>query len=264
MIDIHYALQICDLSSNQNLERYCSNDRTLISKKCIKSFFQAIKFVSESNSDVRQTIRLFNDKSSKSLLDYVNNLIVDYSTDNIVIELETISESGVMNSIKCCYDWLKLNGKDLVYQVQDDFLFYEDSIYQMIDIFMQIYSDTNQLPIISGYNDPYYWVNEYKYRPTPRMVVPGSKQYWIQNYNLSCSFMTSRSQFSKNWDLLEYFCSLNPKEKVLENVSLNKILVDRNQLGLIPFTSVCLHMQSETEKDPYLNWKSLWDEQIVE
>ena len=264
MINIHYALQICDLSSNQNLQRYCSNDRTLISKKCVKSFFEAVKFVSKSNSDVKQTIKIFNDKSSKNLLDFIDKLILENTTENILVELETISESGVMNSVRACYNWLKDNGKDLVYQVQDDFLFYEDSIYQMIDVFMQVYSDTNQSSIISGYNDPYYWTTSYRYKPTPRMVIPGSKQYWLQNYNLSCSFMTSYTQFNMNWDLLEYFCSLDPKGKNLENVSLNKILVDRNQLGLIPFTSICLHMQSETEKDPYLNWESLWNKQLVD
>ena len=82
------------------------------------------------------------------------------------------------------------------------------------------------------------------------MVVPGANQYWIQCFDLSCSFLTSHKQFIDNWDMMEYFLSLDPTSKMeLENVSLNRILVDRQQLGLMPTSSIILHMQSDFEKE---------------
>lgn len=265
MISVHYALQVCDVASNQGQERFCSNDRTLISKKCIKSFLESVKYVSKEKPEVHHTIRIFDDHSSPELISFINNTIVQYQSKNIDIELESLSDSGIMQSIEKCYVWLKENGKDLVYQVQDDYLFQEDAIYQIIDIFMQVSGEVGAYPIVSGYHDPRYWnMKSYKYKSTPRMVIPGSKQYWMQCFDISCSFLTSHQQFVNNWDMMEYFLSLDPKDPdKLENVSLNRILVDRGQLGLIPFSSLSLHMQSDAEKDPYMDWTKLWEKQEV-
>lgn len=264
MIQIHYALQTCDSSSNQNQERYCSNDRTLISKKCITSFFKSIKYVSNKNTDVYHIIKIFEDKCTEDLKSFLNEIKNLYEDKNITIKIEHTNSSGIMQSIENCYLWLKYNGKDLIFQVQDDYLFTEDSIFQMIDMFMQIYNDINLQPFISGYNDACNWYCKgYRYKSTPRMVVPGMSQYWIQMYDISCSFLTSHFNFIKHWDIMEYFLSLNPTGKDLENVSLNRILVDRNELGLMPFSSISLHMQSETEKDPYIDWTKIWNKQDI-
>jgi SAM-dependent methyltransferase len=266
MIDIHYAIQTCDVFSNQRQERYCSNNRTLISKKCIKSFLESVNYVSKKKPEVNHTIKLFDDHSSQELVDFLKQCISNYSSDNIKIELESLSESGIMQSIGSCYSWLKENGKDLVYQVQDDYLFEENAIYDMIDIFMQVYSNVGTMPMVTGYHDPRYWrMDSYRYKSTPRMVIPGINQYWMQCFDISCSFMTGHQQLVQNWDMLEYFLTLDPTdEDKLENVSLNRILVDRGQLGLMPFNSLTLHMQGESEKDPYIDWTPLWSKQEVE
>jgi len=270
MINVHYALQVCDAFSNsrEHSERYCSNDRTLISKKCIKSFMESVKYVSKEKPEVLHTIKIFNDHSSDDLVSFVEDVVKQYSSENIIIEVESLSESGIMYSIGKCYEWLKENGKDLVYQVQDDYLFKDDAIFQMIDIFMQVFNDIETMPIVSPFNYPHYWnCKSYKYKSTPRMIVPGKNQYWIQCYDISCSFLTGHQQFVNNWDMIEYFLTLDPtggETGDLENISLNRILVDRQQLGLTPFNSLNLHMQSEFEKDPYTDWVSLWNKQDTE
>lgn len=268
MINVHYALQVCDAFSNsrEHSERYCSNDRTLISKKCIRSFMESVKYVSKEKPEVLHTIKIFNDHSSDDLVSFVEDLVKQYSSENIIIEVESLSESGIMYSIGKCYEWLKENGKDLVYQVQDDYLFKDDAIFQMIDIFMQVFNDIETMPIVSPFNYPHYWnCKSYKYKSTPRMIVPGKNQYWIQCYDISCSFLTGHQQFVNNWDMIEYFLTLDPKDSdKLENVSLNRILVDRGQLGLMPFSSLSLHMQSELEKDPYVDWVPLWNKHRVD
>lgn len=265
MINVHYALQSCDTAYNICPDRFCSDSRTEVSKKCIKSFFESLKHVAESNSEVMHTARIFDDHSSKDLLDFLHKLKHHYQNSNIDITIESLENTGIMESIAACYTWLKNNGIDLVYQIQDDYLFEQDAIYQMIDMFMQIYSDLDTLPFITGYQDPYYWhLPGYKYKSTPRMVVPGKSQYWIQCYDISCSFLTSHSQLVKHWDLLQYFLSLDPQSGKLESISLNKILVQRGQLGLMPFKSITLHMQSDFERDPYIDWQTLWNKQNIE
>jgi hypothetical protein len=67
------------------------------------------------------------------------------------------------------------------------------------------------------------------------------------------------NNFKHNKDILDYFVSLDSKLPDLESISLNKILVKRGILGVCPFESIALHMQGEYEKDPYVDWKLLWD-----
>jgi hypothetical protein len=43
-----------------------------------------------------------------------------------------------MSSIRNCYEWLKFTESELVYQVQDDYLFIESAIFELIDIFFQL------------------------------------------------------------------------------------------------------------------------------
>jgi hypothetical protein len=78
---------------------------------------------------------------------------------------------------------------------------------------------------------------------------------------MSCSFLTSHQQFSQHWDLYNYFFELIDKKETnkLENVSLNYMLAKRGVLGLIPINSLAFHLQSDLEKDPYIDWESLWN-----
>jgi hypothetical protein len=76
--------------------------------------------------------------------------------------------------------------------------------------------------------------------------------------------MTHREQLRKNWHWIEYFMSIDQVNGLhnkgdLENISLNKILVDEKVLGLMPFESVGLHMQGNREKEPYIDWVKRWD-----
>ena len=66
-----------------------------------------------------------------------------------------------------------------------------------------------------------------------------------------------------HYDLMQEFLDIliNPvkKDLGLEKDSLNKMFSQRGMLGVIPFTSLALHMQSELEKDLYIDWKQRWD-----
>lgn len=261
-IQIHYALQTCDVKSYQGQKRYASDDRTLISKKCIKSFLESVQYCSEQNRDVSHNIAIIDDHSSKELKEFINQCSEKFSSDKIQIEIiELTSETGIRKSIEHCYHWLQRNGKDLVYQIQDDYLFTQSAISDVIDVFYQLYHETKTHAIISPYNDPNSWLTQYRNIVTPRTVIVGKHGYWIQYYDMSCSFLTSHEQFSQHWDLYHCFLDLIDKHKTreLENVSLNYMLTKRGVLGLIPINSLALHLQSDLEKDPHINWEILWN-----
>jgi hypothetical protein len=260
-IQIHYALQVCDTKSFQNQKRYASDDRTEISKKSIKSFLESIKQTCITHPNFNHNVVIVNDHSSKDLINFIKQIIVKYQSSNININLINLfNVTGISESIKFCYNWLKENGKDLVYQVQDDYLFFPNAIGEMIDIYQQIYEQTGSDCIVSPFNDPWYWNTIYKNKCTPRTLIVGKNRYWIQYYDMCCSFLTSYQQFNRHWELYDkFFHLINKKNNELENYSLNYILTKKGVLGLVPVNTLSFHLQSDTEKDPYLDYKPLWE-----
>lgn len=261
-IIINYALQVCDVSYNQCSKRYCSSSKTEVTKKCVTSFIESVSYCSKLNDSIHN-IFIFNDKSSNEVSLFLIRIKEKYSSDTLNIQINNINSNGIMDSIRTCWNCLSSQQGDLIFQVQDDYLFTKDAIYQMVCMFYQLYNELHEEPIINPFNDSFVWKHGcYKYKITPRMIVAGESQYWIQCYDISCSFMTSRSQFNRHWDYYEKFLNMNPlgdEQNNLENITLNRILVNRNVLGLMPLESVGLHMQSECEKDLYIDWKKRWD-----
>lgn len=265
-IHIHYALQTCDLKSWQGQKRFASDDRTEISKKCIKSFFDSIKWCADRNQNVIHTIAIVQDKLSVDLENFILKIKDLFTCDQIKIVIIKLEKStGISASISECYHWLQNNGIDLVYQVQDDYLFEKQAINDMIDIFFQILNEMGVQSLISPYNDSHNWLGQYRNKVTPRTLIVGKTRYWIQFYDCSCSFLTSYNQFIQHWDLYNMFLYLIDKKMyddnaiILENRSLNYMLTQRNVFGLIPINSLAFHMQSEIEKDPHIDYKLLWD-----
>jgi len=266
-IRIFYAVQTCDIKSYQHQERFCSNDRTEISKKCVTSFLQSVKYCADLAPNTEHTILIVDDGSSTDLVDYLDRLVNKFADKSVKINFEILPKenSGIAGSIKHCYLWLLSNAKndiDLVYQIQDDYMFESCAVYEMIGMWFQMYQETGSHAVISPYNDVYQWLTHYRNRPTPRAIIVGEWRYWIQMYDCSCSWLTSKEQFSSNWDLyLDFFdliTSATESEK-LEAKSLNYMFTRRSILGLIPVQSLAFHMQSEFEKDPHIDWRPIWD-----
>lgn len=262
---INYAVQICDSKSFQGQKRYCSDNRTEISKKSIASFLSSVEHCRQQIPNLIHNIILFTDKPSDELSAFVLKCKEKYQREEIKIEISPLKDGGISKSIRACYDWLDQTPGHYVYQVQDDYLFYPTAIYETFLIFDQIEKDAKTEPIISPWNYAWLWQGSYKNRSTPRAVFVGKSRYWIQYYDMSCSFFTSRNQFRKHWD--EYLAFFKLLDNInlsvnndLENKSLNYMLTRKMILGIVPIQSLSLHMQSEREKDPHLDWKALWDQ----
>ena len=259
MTIIHYAVQTCDVSNRAVDTRYCGESRSEITQKCVTSLLKSIAHVATQVAYSKHRIMIFDDRSTPETVSYLHHLCKHFTKENVTVEFTQIPNSGLFNSVRACYNWLELKGADLVYQVQDDYLFEPTAIYDMIDMFMQMYRDTGSHIVVSPYNHPHYWQEAYKYRATPRVLVAGAKQYWVQLYEIPCTFLTSKHEFSKHWDLYENFFNGDLHDDHLEINSFNKIITERGVLCLEPITSVALHMQAEFDKDPYIDWKSRWD-----
>jgi hypothetical protein len=258
MIKTTYAVQTYDGGNNQKITRFATSDRSELTRKCVSSFLVSVQQCVETVPTSIHEVHIVDDGSSEETRKWLLGVANKFKSANISITIHQHSGLGVMGCIRKCYEILRDSDGDLVYQVQDDYLFEPSAITECIDIFMQVSRDVDTHPVISPYNDPNSWQTTYRYATTPRTIVPGAKGYWIQMYDTSCSFLTSKVQFNKHWDLYEAFLA-HAMDHRLEADTLNKMFVERGVLGLMRFNSIALHMQSDLEKDPYINWKERWD-----
>ncbi len=267
-IKIHYALQMCDIRNYQINARFCTDNRTELSKKSLKSILNSIEHCSTQEVQSQHFLMIFADDCSDELKSYIDKCIKKYSKPQINIEVEYLEKAGIANSIQYCYEWLKDEGSNLVFQIQDDYLFTEGAIYNSVDMFYQLYQNYQTHAIICPYIDPDF-MRGYKGKSIPRLIELGKHSYWTQIYDTSCSFLTSHEQFCKHLDLYDIFYGLVREKKVngnlidLENKSLNYMFTKRGVLGVTPINGLTFHMQSEAEKDPYIDWKPIWDSIVL-
>lgn len=256
---IVYALQTCDTGFNNSAERFCCDTKEELIQKCAISFFESIKIAAEKQLRSMHEVIIVDDHSTDTTKNFLKKCVNHYSQKNISVKFTELKETGIHASTKFCYDYLVNSDGDLVYKVQDDYLFQPSAIYECIDILVGINNEFKIEPIITPYNAPYLWFISYFKSSSPRTIVPGINRYWIQVYDLTSSFLTTRKNMIDNYDLLMKLVSMNPKDPQLEPLTVNQMTMKRGYLAVCPFESLALHMQTGLEKDPYVDWVPLWN-----
>ena len=260
MVQINYALQVCDLNNRENRPRLISTDRSLISKKSICSFFESLEIAASRRRDVQHTVLLITDQCSQDLKHFCELVVDTYETNNISVSIQDLSpRTGITHSIRACYEWLSQCQGDLVFQIQDDYLFEPTALTESINVWYKIYKDTQHHAIIQPFNDWHNWTRGL-YTPHALTMILGSHRYWIQIYDTSCSFMTSHHQFVQHWDLYnDFFDLIDARGPDLENRSLNYMFTQRGILGITPTTTLSHHLQHlhDLYVPPDQRWESV-------
>lgn len=255
MIDLLVVLQTHSLSNNQRqITRYMSTDKAEISYRCIKSLINTINYLVDLKPDqISIRLQVFDDHSDKEFLDKLDILLKDCKAK---VNLEHLTTRGIMPSILKCYEHGRDNGVDLVYFAQDDYLYYETCLWEMVDAYYA-FSEKTKLPVcIYPFDDPYRYTN-----PKPPMVTIhlGVKRHWRTAFGTASCFMLDHPTLVRHFDLFDKM-GREPVSGIMEDVSINELFSKRDCLLFTPIPSVALHAQADTEKDPYLDWKELWDQ----
>lgn len=267
---VFYAVQMHDGGNlRKKCERICGDDRGLLSRKSIKSLLTSIKTVLDFIPKSQHRVLIVNDHCSDKTINYVKKLQSEFTCNNIQIEIHNTEDSGFTQSLRKCWEFMGDCDSELVYQVQDDYIFEPTAIFEMIDIFNGVKKFAGLHAFVQSTNPPHWWFESYLFKYTLRTILLGRKQYWLQALDTPCTFMTSRREFNKHWDLYNKFLSIDPSDPKIEILSINKILCFPPQgfartMGIIPFKSVALHMQEKFHEEPYYDWKALWDSIEVE
>lgn len=232
--------------------RYPGVEKSEISRRCILSLIDSINYLI-NHTKITVNLLVVDDHSSDAHIATVKSALKNCLA---ITELRSLSTIGILESLKTCYLYGKEHGKDLVYFAQDDYLYEESCLAEMIGIYEQ-YADTSigRSICVYPYNDPYRYQS---HNIVPVRIVQGNSRHWRTNYQTACCFMVEHKTIIQEWDLFEAFYQ-HPVDPKMEDDTINVLFQKREHVLFTPIPSLALHMQYETERDPYIDWKKLWN-----
>jgi hypothetical protein len=261
-MDFLITLQTHNKSNNQEkipgFKRYGCQDKTEIIKRCTRSLIKSINYAQKKLPNLNFRLNVFDDHST----DFALKIIQDNLSKAIFkTNLFHCEDYGLLNSLRDCYVDMKNNGKDLVMQTQDDYLFSEECFYQMV-LQWDKFNPRFEKPLsLLHYNDPYRYRD---HNIVPVRIVQGPDRHWRQTYQVPCTFMTHHSVLINEWDLFDKITKGDSLDRKLEDDSINLLWQEREYVVMNPIPSLALHFQTEDEKDPYIDWESWWEQHADE
>lgn len=256
-MDLLVALQTHSVSNNQDelagFQRYGCNNKSEVTKRCVRSLVASLNYAVNNLPNLKIRLNVFDDHSDSITKESIKEALSKAVFDTSFIELE---ERGLIPSLRECYLNLKEQGAHLVMQAQDDYLFHEKSFFICLQTYYNLSSKFAKPITLLPFDDPYrYW----DHNITPVRIILGPDRHWRQIYHTPCTFLTHHQVVIDNWDLFDKIAHGNSLDPKLEDDSINKMWQDREYIALSPIPSLALHFQTETEKDPYINWREWWD-----
>jgi len=200
-----------------HFKRFVNQPKSEITRRCTRSLVESINYAKELFLDSEFELVVFDDHSDEqSVTDIKNNLnIATFKTQFIPLETH-----GIMPSILRCYEHGRDYGKEIVYFVQDDYLYDKKAIYDMIITMMDTSGKLGNYTSIYPFDDPYRYIPE-NTAVQSHMVRCQGRHWRTQNATASC-FMTHHQVIKDNWDLF-YAMGVHPVDNVMEDETINKL-----------------------------------------
>lgn len=256
-VNFHYAyilgqtIEIDDLSKD------------LVLQKCLTSFLISLHYCVKHYDVSHHTVGIFyKSYDQKHLISIIDPIVKKYSNDKIVIEYHDVSQQGINGNLILMeqgFHWLQSQGKQFVFNVQDNYLFSENTIYEMFVISNQVKFATGFDILAGGINHFSLWLAAHGSPEQHQVIKTQNSSTWINYFNLSDSFMTTHYQFSQHWEVyVEYFKSISAN-KELDLDSLNLRLMKKQIHTLVPLENLLFLMDSNIINHYNSEWKTIWD-----
>ena len=248
---------------DQNRKRLFEFPKIEYSKRALNSLIKSTRFLKNKYPTMNVKIVIIDDNSkAENLLqfkDLINQNDIDlinleYSKyENKVLKQKNKETFANLASLLQCFEIGKEKGKDLIFFVEDDYLHFEEMLFEMISSYERIASQVNKDIFMCPSDYPYLYMNNEKTN-----VLIGNKRHWRTINKTLCTFMTSKNMLEKYWDKFYKNCldRYDPFEKYLNEIYLKEICIS-------PIKSLSLHLtniNSSYGLSPLIDYKKLWEE----
>ena len=258
--------------TNTNIEIWDQNKKRIFEfpkieyvLRSLNSLIKSINYLKEKKENLDVKVKIIDDNSSKENLDKLKNLI-----DKTKIDIEIVNHTNEihrneikkqksnetfsnLSSLLKCFEIGKKEGKDLVFFAEDDYLHFKTSLNEMISTYERISSQTQKELFMCPSDYPYLYMTDVKTN-----ILIGSNRHWRTVNKTLCTFLTSHDFIIKYWENFYRNCldRHNPFEKYINEIYETEICIS-------PIKSLSLHLtniNSSYGLSPFINYKSLWDE----
>ena len=250
---------------DQNKKRIFEADKIEYSKRCLISLIKAMKSLSSLRNDIKLKLLVidnsldtsdnneFKNILNKSVIDYK---IINHKNDEYKnkIQFDNNKETfGNLSSLLKCYETAKLEVKDLVYFVEDDYIHEEKCLFEMIETYERISSQLKREIFICPSDYPYLYTDIDQSK-----IFAGSNRHWRTIKRVLCTFLVSKKHLSKYWENFNKTCLIrnDPFEKQINEIFNKEICIS-------PLKSLAIHMTNVNSSyglSPYINYMKLWKE----
>jgi len=248
---------------DQNRKRLFEYPKIEYSKRSLNSIIKSIKFLKGKYPAVNVKVIIVDDNSKdKNLLEFkdlINNnnielINLEYSKfENKISKQKNKETFANLASLLQCFEIGKEKGEDLIYFVEDDYLHFEEMLFEMISSYERIASQIRKDIFMCPSDYPYLYMNNEKTN-----VLIGNERHWRTVNRTLCTFMTTKNLLEKYWDKFYKNCldRHDPFEKYLNEIYLKEICIS-------PIKSLSLHftnINSSYGLSPLIDYKQLWEE----
>ena len=236
-------------------QRYCGMDKKTLILGCLTSL------INSGNQVQNHTInfKILDDHSSSEFKQELYNC---FEHSKWPYELYNLSKPGYNYSALKQFEFCRDSEADLVYSVEDDYLHCTSALTEMLDSYQLFKDKSGQEIVIYPFDMPDDYVPPHM---QPCFVVHGSNRHWKTGIWTTNTFMLRPEVLQNHWPVFEKLATeydpdySKPGEHVHEGNTICNIWKDHS-LRFNPIQSLALHMQFDTQMDPYIDWKSWWKE----
>ena len=251
---------------DQNKKRLFEFPKIEYSKRALNSLVKSIKFLNNKYSTINVKVIIIDDNSKsenllqlKELINYNNIELInlEYSKyENQILKQKSKETFANLASLLQSFEIGKEKGEDLIYFLEDDYLHFEEMLFEMILSYERIASQINKDIFMCPSDYPYLYMNNEKTN-----VLIGNKRHWRTINKTLCTFMTSKNMLEKYWDKFYKNCldRHEPFEKYLNQIYLKEVCIS-------PIKSLSLHLtniNSSYGLSPLIDYKKLWEENEI-
>jgi hypothetical protein len=244
-------------SSNVHTDRvrYCGGDKKTLVIKSAASLINSAKIVKNHTID----LVVLDDHSSESTVEELKKILDSSGLINTFISLD---QRGYNHSALKQFERCRDSAADLVYSVEDDYLHCPTSLQEMLDSYEIFQSKLPKPVAIYPFDMPDDYVPPWM---ESCYVVHGSARHWRTGAWTTNTVMTTPAVFQQHWPTFEKFATKyngdysKPRTEHVDESNTVCLIWRNHVIRFSPIPSLALHVQFDTQIDPYIDWNYWWE-----
>lgn len=261
---LQVILRTCDIASLQSNRIYSKKDTI---QACVNSL------VTTLNNYGNYHLHIIDDNSSNITVDFLNQLVGNITFDLIKdkpIEFNDNPKLSSRYTVKLAYDYInKLSNNDLVLIIEDDYLWYDNSIEMMMLSYQKFNGWFSKYYIgifPQDFNQLYYDCDNNPFNDTyikPCHIIPGIDRYYRSTWFTQESFLFPVSGIKKYINEFNELMTIGVVEGAWEGNTISKVWMSPDVIMLMPIGTLAVHMGAERDISYFCkDWQDLFNRNL--